>query len=75
MSKLALDCKKEQLTIYKCGGGFQLQAVIVETNTVGCQGGTWSSDLPLDVQGSGPNAASVIKNILACNQGSLGIAK
>ena len=40
MSKLALDRKKEQLTIYKCGGGFQLEAVVLEANTVGCQGGT-----------------------------------
>ena len=40
VSKLALDRKKEQLTIYKCGGGFQLEAVVLEANTVGCQGGT-----------------------------------
>ena len=71
MSKLALDRKKEQLTIYKCGGGFQLEAVVLEANTVGCQGGT---SHPLNVQGSRLNAASIIKNMLACKQGSLGIA-
>ena len=75
MSELALDRKKEQLTIYKCGGGFQLEAFVLEANTVGCQGGTWNSDLPLNVQGSRPNGASIKKNILACNQGSLGKAK